>query len=553
MAEQQWTDGPAGVRGTGSGGPRGRVLVVGAGPVGLVAAAELARRGVDVRIVDVAAGPSSGSRGKGLQPRSVEVFDDLGIAGRILSGGRSRLAIRKYKGTRVLATSDVTAGDAAGGSRAPSSVPYPRTVIIPQWRVEQALRERLGELGVSVEYGSELRALVQDADGVRAELRTEDGTRHDAFSYVIGADGASSTVRGLMGIGFLGQTDETLRMLTADVEVSGLDRDFWHWWPGTDGQLLAVCPLPATDTFQLQIGVAPGTAGELSLAEIQALVHERTGRADIRVHRTAWQSIWRYNVRMVDRYRSGRVFLAGDAAHVHSPAGGQGMNTGIQDAYNLGWKIAHVLQGAPEALLDSYEQERLPVAAHVLSLSSELIADRVKGVVPGQRSGVDTLQLNVCYPVSELNGSVRKEQTPAQAGDRAPDALLRTGDGIEIRLFDLFRGRHVSAVAFGPRASRTAAALSRRFPASLKAFTVLPETAVSDAETRTFTDMNGDARLSYSVDHDTLFIIRPDGYIGMRADGVDDADIIQYVRRLLPDEGGAPADRAEGTDPIEGR
>jgi 2-polyprenyl-6-methoxyphenol hydroxylase-like FAD-dependent oxidoreductase len=222
--------------------------------------------------------------------------------------------------------------------------------LIPQWRVEEILRERLGELGVTVEYGSELAGLKQDSDGVHACLQTASGSETDSFSYAIGCDGASSTVRKLLEIGFLGRTDETVRMLTADVEVSGLDRDFWHWWPGTDGKLLALCPLAATDTLQLQAGVAPDTAGELPLAQIQALVDERSGRSgrsDIRVRRVEWQSIWRFNVRMVDRYHAGRVFLAGDSAHVHSPAGGLGMHTGIQDAYNLGWKIAHVLRGAP--------------------------------------------------------------------------------------------------------------------------------------------------------------------------------------------------------------
>jgi 2-polyprenyl-6-methoxyphenol hydroxylase-like FAD-dependent oxidoreductase len=170
MTLREVNGGLAGARRTSSGG---RVLVVGAGPVGLVAAVELARRGVDVRLVDKSGGPSSGSRGKGLQPRSIEVFDDLGVAGRIVATSRSRLAIRKYRGRAVLGTSDVVP-DAAEPT---ASTPYPRTLLIPQWRVEEILRERLGELGVRVEYGSELAGLEQDSDGVHASLQPRAGPR----------------------------------------------------------------------------------------------------------------------------------------------------------------------------------------------------------------------------------------------------------------------------------------------------------------------------------------------------------------------------------------
>jgi hypothetical protein len=403
--------------------------------------------------------------------------------------------------------------------------------------VEEVLRERLSELGVKVEYGSELLGLEQDGESVHASLRTASGSESVSVSHVVGCDGASSTVRKLVGIGFLGETDETVRMLTADVEVSGLDRDFWHWWPSPDGRLLALCPLAATDTFQLQTGVSADTGGEMSLPEIQALVEERSGRTDIRVRRAAWQSIWRFNVRMVDRYRAGRVFLAGDSAHVHSPAGGLGMNTGIQDAYNLGWKIAHVLDGAPETLLDTYEQERLPIAADVLNLSSELIAGRIKGVVPGEGQGSDTLQLKLHYPVSELNGSSRGEQAVVQAGDRAPDSLLRASDGAGARLFDLLRGPHTSAVAFGPRSSEVASSLAQHFPRHLKSFTVLPaESPASGPDMSLLTDGDGHAHRDYAIDGDTLLIIRPDGYVGMRATDPDEAEILPYLRRLLPEE-----------------
>lgn len=509
----------------------GRVLVVGAGPAGLVAAIEVARRGVDVRVVDKAEGPAAGSRGKGLQPRSIEVFDDLGVAGRIVSAGRFRLPIRKYRGRTIVGQSEVN----PGAPEPTASTPYPRTLLIPQWRVQQTLLERLSELGVRVEYGSKLVDLRQDDGSVRVGLASAAGREDASFTYVIGADGASSTVRGLLGVGFLGQTDESFRMLTADVEVTGLDRDFWHWWPSPDGKLLAMCPLPATDAFQLQIAVTSDITGELSVGDINDLIEKRSGQTDIRVRRVRWQSIWRFNVRMVDRYRVGRVFLAGDSAHVHPPAGGLGMNTGIQDASNLAWKVANVLRGAPEELLDTYEQERLPVAAQVLDVSSKLVAGRVKGVVPGEGAGSDTRQLTVHYPVSDINGSARQSQAIVQAGDRAPDSLLQAPDGTAVRLFDLLRGPHASAVAFGPRSADVAAVLAERFPHHLRPFTILPRGASSRAaDGTTFTDIGGHAREDYGVDDDTLIVIRPDGYVGLRASEPEETDILRYVSRLLP-------------------
>ncbi|SEG91338.1 2-polyprenyl-6-methoxyphenol hydroxylase [Actinacidiphila yanglinensis] len=517
MAPQKTKDGP--------------VIVVGAGPVGLVAAIELARRGVDVRIVDMADGPSAGSRGKGLQPRSIEVMDDLGIAGRILATGRSRLPIRKYRGRTVLGVGEVNpdAGDPT------PSTPYPRTLLVPQWRVEEALRERLDELGVRVEYGTELTGVEQDAGNVHATLRTTHGREDRSFAYLVGCDGASSTVRGLLGTGFLGRTDETVRMLTADVELSGLDRDFWHWWPGADGGLLALCPLAASDAFQLQVAVAPDVGTEVPAAGIQKLVEERTGRTDIRVRRVAWQSVWRFNVRMVDRYRTGRVFLVGDAAHVHAPAGGLGMNTGIQDAYNLGWKLAHVLAGAPQTLLDTYEQERLPVAADVLDLSGRLVDGRFKGLVPGEQRGSDTRQLTVHYPVGDLVGSPRQEGAAVQAGDRAPDSLLSRGNGSDVRVFDLLRGTHTSVLAFGPRSAAVAAGLRGHFPAGIRAFDLLGAgVSVPGGGENAFADSAGHARADYAVGGDTLFVIRPDGYVGLRLTDPDRTTVLRYLARLLP-------------------
>ncbi|MGY4769712.1 FAD-dependent monooxygenase [Kribbella sp. CWNU-51] len=515
-----------------TGSTKVQVLVVGAGPVGLVAACDLARRGIAVRVIDAADGSSSGSRAKGLQPRSLEVLDDLGVVGRIMASGRSRTPIRKYKGTTVLGTSEVNP-DAQEPSR---STPYTRTMLIPQWRVEEVLRERLGELGVTVEYGSRLVGLEQDGEfAAHVTIQNAGGRENVSVLYVVGSDGASSEVRKLIGVGFLGQTDETVRMLTGDVELSGLDRDFWHWWPSPDGKLLALCPLASTDTFQIQIGVSPDAAEEFSREEIQRLIDQRSGRNDIRVRRVVSQSVWRFNVRMVDRYRVGRVFLAGDSAHVHSPAGGLGMNTGIQDAYNLGWKIAHVLGGAPETLLDTYEEERLPIAADILSLSSKLISERLKGGVPSEGRSTDTLQLNLNYPASALNDGPARSDAVVNPGDRALDSLVQAADGTTARFFDLFRGPHLTALAFGPQSRKTAQVLADRFPRELRSFAVLPpDSPIAGLDATSVIDHEGHAHRDYGIDGDTLLIVRPDGYVGLRVTDPDQVRVLDYLGRILP-------------------
>jgi 2-polyprenyl-6-methoxyphenol hydroxylase-like FAD-dependent oxidoreductase len=420
-----------------------------------------------------------------------------------------------------------------------SSTPYTRTMLIPQWRVEEVLRERLGELGVIVEYGAQLVGLEQDGEFAHVAIHNAGGRETVSVPFVVGSDGASSDVRKLIGVGFLGRTDETVRMLTGDVELSGLDRDFWHWWPSADGMLLALCPLASTDTFQIQIGVSADAAEGFSREEIQSLIDQRSGRNDIRVRRVVSQSVWRFNVRMVDRYRVGRVFLAGDSAHVHSPAGGLGMNTGIQDAYNLGWKIAHVLGGAPDALLDTYEEERLPIAAGILRLSSKLISERLQGGVPSEGRSTDTLQLDLNYPASALNDGPARSAAVVNPGDRAPDSLGQAADGSAARFFDLFRGQHLTALAFGPQSRKTAEVLAERFPQVLRSFAVLPADAPTvGPDTTSVIDHEGHAHRDYGIDGDTLLIVRPDGYVGMRVTDPDQVRALDYLERVLPRRAG---------------
>ncbi|MCP3753656.1 FAD-dependent monooxygenase [Streptomyces sp. TBY4] len=327
------------------------VLVVGSGPTGLTLACDLARQGIAVRIVEGRSAPHRESRGKGLQAGSLEVFERLGVAGAMTARGRGGIVLRKYfDGAHVRDTA------VDGG------------LLIGQWQVEEVLRERLAELGVHVEYGSRLTGITQDSSGVRAELA--DGTAIRA-GYLAGCDGGHSATRELLGIPFEGTGEEEPAMVLGDVGAPGLSREFWHQWFTSEGGGILLCPMPGTDSFQLQAAPETDEGGGVlppSLESFQRLFDRYARMPGIRLTEPTWLSSWRVNVRMATRIREGRTFLAGDAAHVHPIAGGLGMNTGIQDAAALGRALAAVLSGTVgEEALDAYQAERLPVAAELLA------------------------------------------------------------------------------------------------------------------------------------------------------------------------------------------
>jgi hypothetical protein len=255
---------------------------------------------------------------------------------------------------------------------------------------------------------------------------------------------------------------------------------------------------------------------------MQTILECRSGRRDIRLHELGWSSLWRANVRLVDRYRERRVFLAGDAAHIHSPAGGQGMNTGIQDARNLGWKFAAVANGATPALLDSYEAERRPVAAGVLALSNALLKQAIeKRSIPTQRDA-STMQLGISYRGSTLARDDRNETALLRAGDRAPDATkLMTVEG-ERRLFDLTRGGGFTLLSFGPMTAVEAA------PYEFRAFHAVGQpTRPGD-----IVDCEGHLASAYGAANRTLVLIRPDGYIALISDAGEFAAVTDYFAAI---------------------
>jgi hypothetical protein len=301
-------------------------------------------------------------------------------------------------------------------------------------------------------------------------------------------------------------------MIVGDLHVDGLSRDYWHVWPAAKGGGIGLCPLPNSELFQLMMQLRPSDNEPVPSEQvIQNRWLAATGLKNIRLHDPTWLSLFKPNVRMVDRYRVGRVFLAGDAAHVHTPAGAQGLNTGVQDAYNLGWKLAMVLRGAPASLLDTYQEERLPVAAAVLGLSTKLYQSRG---VP-KRGDVER-QLLLNYRGSSATREIGWHQGELRAGDRAPDAIC--GNSSErIRLFDLFRGPHFTLLAFGAHAAAAIRDLEWTPVDILRKCYVRP--AGIAAEYRTIIDTYGNAHAAYGIsDQDNvIFLVRPDGYVGLIA------------------------------------
>ncbi|MFE9779900.1 FAD-dependent monooxygenase [Streptomyces sp. NPDC005775] len=511
------------------------VLIVGSGPTGLTLAIDLARRAVDVTIIDKSPRFPRSSRAKGPNARSLEVLEDLGVVEEVLAAGSAPLPMRKYRGGVAIADADPFADVLP----TPDS-PYARPRMIAQWRLEEALRDRLATYGVRVGLGRELVGLVQDDSSVTATLADGDeiGAR-----YVVGCDGGHSAVRKLLGISFEGKTDETQMMVCGDVEAEGPDRGLWHQWFDEDGAVM-LCPIPGTRSgWWFQAGPetdASGAPVPPSLESFQRLFAKHTGLPGELLSEATLLSTYRVNERMADRYRVGRAFLAGDAAHVHSIAGGLGMNTGIQDAYNLGWKLARVASGqADPALLDTYEEERLPVAADVLDLSAERLRATMEAIKePG--GGLDTAVTPRTggpgdgYRWSSL---ARLGATPRlRAGDRAPDAPCRDAStGAPRRLFEAFAGPHFTLLGFGAGTAPALREASAAHDGELLAYGVDAGSASGRDNVRGtpgLADDEGHARSAYGVEpgQDVLVLIRPDNHVGLIAPATDVRAVAEYLR-----------------------
>jgi len=490
-----------------------QVLVVGGGPTGLVTACQLALRGVGVRVIDKSDRFYGGSRADGIQPRTMEVFEDLGVVDKMLASGDLGILMKAYKGDEV-----VWEGRMTEPVEPTPALPYPNPWFVPQFRIEEILRERLAELGVHVELSTALTDFTQDADGVTATLGNGETLR---VEYLVGADGGASTVRKTLGIAFPGETDENAQVMFADARVDGVNRDHGRMWQVGDSGA-SVMPLAGTDLFVV-VARPPSDPSEPVRDCVQRQITEASGRADIVVREVTWHTTWRPNTRLAERFRDGRVFLAGDAGHVHPPTGGQGMNTGIGDGYNLGWKLAETLAGAPGVLLDSYEPERMAAARLALELSTALLEKHKRGDEDAHKRGPELYGLTLNYRGGLLSRDDRPEPGTLVAGDRAPDAPVTTADGREARLFDLFHGPHWTLLSFGVTPDR-------EFGPNLHVHPVLRAAGSSAV-----VDRDGHVRDAYDMADGTFTLVRPDGYVGLVTSDVE--QVAEYWAALH----GAPA------------
>ena len=505
---------------------RQTVLIVGAGPTGLVAAHELARNGIRCRLIDKDAHRARQSRAIAIHPRTVETFQLMGLAEDFLAVGQRITGVNTYGESGRIAH----VGFASLDTR------YPYVLGVPQDETERLLEERDARLGVTVERNTELVGLTQRGSGVSARLRHDHRIEELEADWVLGCDGAHSTVREQSAISFTGATYPE-RFALADIKVEGdLDHAEAQVWLAADGAL-AFFPLPE-DRWRLIIANSPADWNdEPSLAQCQALVDER-GPGGLRLVDPRWIAVFRIHRRAAGQFRRDRVFLLGDAAHIHSPVGGQGMNMGMLDAFNLAWKLSLVIAGgADAAMLDSYEAERKPVDEavirqtdratrlvalhgavarflrdHLMALATQIpaVADKLGDQISG---------LGINYRHSPIVEDYPVAGGGPQAGDRAPDALLdNPRRDVATQLYDLVAEKRHLLLMVGD-GSGPAPVIPEVWRQSVAVRRVVSANG-GDGD---LVDRNGEIAARYGSTP-AAYLIRPDAYVGLRCRSSDIAE-----------------------------
>ncbi|HVF67370.1 MAG TPA: FAD-dependent monooxygenase [Pyrinomonadaceae bacterium] len=510
------------------------VLVVGAGPTGLSLACQFVRHGVDFVVVEKNGGVTPYSKAIGVHARTLEIYEQMGLAREAVERGAIAGKVRLLAGGELRGEFDLS-GIGEGLS------PYPFVLMLEQSKNERLLYEYLKGRGKDVLWNTSLESFSQTGGGVTARLKTAAGeSRAVEAKYLVGCDGAKSPVRHALGLAFEGSTFERT-FYVADAQV---DWRFGH--DALTGSLsketfVIFFPLKGEKRYRI-VGVFPEEfakdEGDVLYEEIEARIKQEA-EMELDIHDVEWFSTYKVHTRHVSRFDAGRCFLAGDSAHVHSPAGAQGMNTGIQDAYNLAWKLALVLKGlAGEKLLDTYNEERLENAKNLLRSTDRMfqlvagpewflsfLRTNVFPNVAGYLFGLDAVKRFVFPLVSQIGINYRHSPLSLRAGD--DDFKVRAGDRMPYFLvdgesvYDRLRAPKFHLLTFtnDPAPPRAAAALQTEAAS--------PDAGLVDSHAFR---LGPQVREAFGTDRPFKVLLRPDNYIGYITAGPPSGGLEDYLK-----------------------